>query len=67
MRCAPAERLVSRFDLANPDAVSFVQKGLIDLGVENALLRAGAKAGDDVRIADATFEFIPESSLGAHR
>lgn len=64
---AAAERLVARFDLANAEAVSFVQRGLIDLGVEDALLRAGARTGDEVHIGDASFEFIPESSIGAPR
>ena len=55
-----AERLVSRFDLTNPDAVLYVQERLIGLGVEEALERAGAKAGDEVRIGDESFDFTPE-------
>jgi GTP-binding protein len=57
-----AERLVARFDLTNPDAVLYVQERLVGLGVEEALSRAGAKAGDEVRIGDEAFEFIPERS-----
>ncbi len=57
-----AERLVSRFDLTNPDAVRYVQDRLVSLGVEEALSKAGAKAGDEVRIGDEAFEFIPERS-----
>ncbi len=55
-----AERLVARFDLTNPDAVRYVQERLAGLGVETALERAGAKAGDEVRIGAEAFEFIPE-------
>jgi GTP-binding protein len=57
-----AERLVSRFDLSNPDAVRYVQERLVGLGVEDALARAGAKEGDEVRIGDESFEFTPEHS-----
>jgi GTPase len=57
-----AERLVSRFDLTNADAVRYVQERLAGLGVEDALAKAGAKAGDEVRIGDEAFEFIPEQS-----
>jgi GTPase len=55
-----AEGLVARFDLTNPDAVRYVQERLVGLGVEDALQRAGAKAGDEVRIGAEAFEFIPE-------
>jgi GTPase len=57
-----AERLVSRFDLTNADAVRYVQERLAGLGVEEALAKAGAKAGDEVRIGEETFDFIPEQS-----
>ncbi|MFY9588316.1 MAG: Obg family GTPase CgtA, partial [Actinomycetota bacterium] len=55
-----AEKLVARFDLTNPDAVRYVQERLVGFGVEDALQRAGAKAGDEVRIGAEAFEFIPE-------
>jgi GTP-binding protein len=61
VRSAAAERLVSRFDLDNSDAVAYVQERLVYLGVESALARAGAKKGDEVRIGEAVFEFIPEA------
>lgn len=60
VRSAGAERLVRRFDLDNPEAVAHVQGRLVEMGVENALARAGARAGDEVRIGEAAFEFIPE-------
>ncbi len=62
VRSRPAERLVTRFDIANSDALAHVQRRLLELGVEDALSRAGAKAGDEVHIGDAVFEFEPESS-----
>jgi GTP-binding protein len=60
VRSPRAERLVSRFDLTNDDAVRYVQERLVALGVEDALSRAGAKAGDEVRIGEQAFEFTPE-------
>jgi GTP-binding protein len=62
VRSPRAERLVARFDLTNPDAVRYVQERLVGLGVEDALAKAGAQAGDEVRIGDEAFEFIPERS-----
>ena len=55
-----AERLVTRFDLTNAEAVRYVQERLVGIGVEDALARAGAKRGDEVRIGGESFEFIPE-------
>ncbi|MBI4730030.1 MAG: GTPase ObgE [Acidobacteria bacterium] len=60
VRSAAAERLVRRLDIANPDAVAYMQDRLAGLGVEAALERAGALERDEVRIGDATFEFFPE-------
>ena len=57
-----AERLISRYDLTNPDAVRYVQERLVSLGVEDALERAGAREGDEVRIGEQAFEFVPERS-----
>jgi GTP-binding protein len=62
VRSTKAERLIARFDLTNPDAVRYVQERLVGLGVEQALERAGAKEGDEVRIGPESFEFIPERS-----
>lgn len=60
VRSPRAERLVARFDLSNPDAVRYVQERLLVLGVEDALTAAGAREGDEVRIGNTAFEFIPE-------
>lgn len=46
-----AERAVALADLTNPEAVAYVQARLHRLGVDRALARAGAEAGDVVRIA----------------
>lgn len=59
---ARAERLIARYDLTNPDAVRYVQERLVRLGVEDALERVGAREGDEVRIGEQAFEFIPEGS-----
>ncbi|HVL89604.1 MAG TPA: GTPase ObgE [Actinomycetota bacterium] len=55
-----AERLVARFDLDNDDAVAYLQERFSTLGVEDALTKAGAVEGDEVRIGDAVFDFLPE-------
>ncbi|HWL65870.1 MAG TPA: GTPase ObgE [Actinomycetota bacterium] len=55
------ERVVAITDLDNDEAVARLQKRLLRLGVERALEAAGARAGDEVRIGDAQFDFEPES------
>ena len=57
-----AEQLIARYDLTNPDAVRYVQERLVSLGVEDALARAGAREGDEVRIGEQAFDFTPEGS-----
>ncbi|MHB8513182.1 MAG: GTPase ObgE [Actinomycetota bacterium] len=58
-----AERLVSRFDLENEEAVAYLQERFVSLGIEDALAKAGAVEGDDVKIGDASFEFLPERAM----
>lgn len=55
-----AERLVSMTPLSNPGAVRHLQRRLKALGVEQALTREGAREGDEVRIGETAFEFLPE-------
>jgi GTP-binding protein len=55
-----AERAVEATDMDNLEAVERLQRRLISMGVERALSDAGAREGDDVRIADAEFSFEPE-------
>ncbi len=55
-----AEQLVSMTPLSNPGAVRHLQRRLKALGVEQALTREGAREGDEVRIGETAFEFLPE-------
>ncbi|MFN2638466.1 MAG: Obg family GTPase CgtA, partial [Gemmatimonadaceae bacterium] len=41
------EKLLERFDIGNDDALAFVQRRMSAWGVEDALVRAGAHAGDE--------------------
>ena len=59
-----AERAVETTDMSNDESVERLQRRLIAIGVERLLEEAGAKRGDDVRIADIEFEFEPEGYLG---
>jgi len=59
-----AEQLLRRYDLGNPEALAFIQEKLIAEGFEDALSRAGAREGDEVRIGDIAFEFTPEHIAG---
>ena len=43
------------------EAVTRLQRKLISMGVEKALVKAGARLGDEVRIGDAAFDFDPET------
>jgi GTP-binding protein len=63
VRNPKAQRLVRRLDLDNAEAVAYLQEQLVETGVERALEAAGARAGDEVRIGDAAFDFTPESEL----
>ena len=56
-----AVRAVAVTDLNDPDALALVQRRLRRLGVDRALARAGARAGDSVSIGDLEFEWEPES------
>jgi GTPase len=58
------ERLVSTTDMDNEEAVTRLQRRLISLGVERELASAGARAGDEVRIGDVSFDFQPEAGDG---
>jgi GTP-binding protein len=52
-----AERAVALNDLTNFDALQVVHDRLKRLGVDRALARAGAQAGDKVRIGGMEFEY----------
>lgn len=51
------ERMVVQTDWENEEAVSFLQHRLKRLGVEQALEKAGAVDGDEIRIVGRSFEF----------
>ena len=55
------EKIVSRFDCANRDAVSYLQRYFVSLGLIKLLKRAGAEDGDDIYIGEAVFEYLDES------
>jgi len=53
------ELLVARHDLANLEALAYLEDRLREIGVIAALERAGFEPGDDVRIGDQEFELHP--------
>ncbi len=53
------ELLVSRHDLGNAEALSYLEQRLREIGVVAALERAGFEAGDEVRIGEDAFELRP--------
>ncbi len=55
-----AERAVAFADLTVPEAADMAAWRLSRLGVDQALLEAGALEGDEVRIGEISFEFTPE-------
>jgi len=52
-----AERAVALNDLTNPEALLYAQAQLKRLGVDKELARAGASAGDPVRIGRLELEY----------
>ena len=52
-----AERAVALSDLTNPDALEYSRERLHRLGVNKALVKAGARTGDVVRIGTFEFEY----------
>lgn len=55
---ADLERLVQRINLDHQDGVMLLARKLKNLGVDDALRKAGAENGDDVAIGDFNFEFV---------
>jgi GTP-binding protein len=53
------EMLVARHDLANPEAVAYLERRLAEIGVIKALRDAGFEDGDEVRIGEQAFELHP--------
>jgi GTP-binding protein len=61
------ERWVRDTDLDDEDALTALQRRLIKEGVERQLTKAGARRGDEIRISDRAFEFLPEVEPPAGR
>lgn len=55
-----AERAVAFADLTMAEAADMAARRLSRLGVDEALVEAGAVAGDEVHIGDLSFEFVPD-------
>jgi GTP-binding protein len=53
------ELLFARHDVANPEALAYLEQRLREIGVIAALERAGFAAGDEVRIGEGAFELRP--------
>ena len=53
------EVLVRRHDLANPEALAYLEQRLREIGVLRELERAGFEPGDEVRIGEQAFELDP--------
>lgn len=51
------ERMVVQCDWDNEEAISFLQHRFKRLGVDQALEKAGARDGDEIRIVGRSFEF----------
>ena len=68
VRGAKPERWVRQTDFNNDEAVGFLADRLAKLGVEDQLLKAGAVAGDEVRIGDprnaVVFDWEPTLTTG---
>ncbi|EKF23100.1 obg family GTPase CgtA [Mycolicibacterium hassiacum DSM 44199] len=58
------ERWVAQTDFNNDEAVGYLADRLARLGVEDELLRLGAKPGCEVTIGDVTFEWEPQTPAG---
>jgi len=59
VRGRSVERWVRDTDLDDDRQVAQLQRRLIDEGVERQLAKAGARRGDEIRIADRAFDFLP--------
>lgn len=59
-----AERAVAMADLTNEEAAAYVQKRLRRMGVDRALVRAGVRPGETVRIGGIEMEYLPDAFGG---
>lgn len=51
------ERMVVQTEWENEEAIAYLQRRLEKVGVEKALIRAGAQDGDEIRILNRAFAF----------
>ncbi|MET0764237.1 MAG: GTPase ObgE [Blastococcus sp.] len=58
------ERWVRQTDFSNDEAVGFLADRLNRLGVEDQLVKAGAREGDAVTIGGVTFDWVPTLPAG---
>jgi len=58
-----AIRAVNLSDLTDPDAAEYVAKRLVQSGIVDGLVTAGAEPGDDVRIGSIMFTFDPDQDM----
>jgi len=58
------ERWINQTDFDNDEAVGYLGDRLARLGVEDELLRLGAKPGCAVTIGDMTFDWEPQTPAG---
>jgi GTP-binding protein len=58
------ERWVRQTDFTNDEAVGFLADRLNRLGVEEELVKAGAREGDAVTIGGVTFDWVPTLPAG---
>ena len=59
------ERLLSRYDIDNEDAIAYVEERLRRIGVLEALEREGFDAGDEVRDRGGCVRAGPGAAVGA--
>ena len=64
---AKPTRWVAQTDFSNDEAVGYLADRLARLGVEDALVAAGARAGDEVVVGDVVFDWEPSVQAGAER
>ncbi len=61
------ERWVRETDIDDERQLTRLQRRLIKEGVERQLTKAGAHRGDEIRISDRAFEFLPGDDLPVER
>jgi len=59
VRGVKPERWIRQTDFSNDEAVGYLADRLVRLGVENALVKAGAVPGCSVTIGDVSFDWVP--------